>query len=80
MENRVVVRPAPGGWLVQTPDEQTVLLMKTDAVKLGRKNAKALPGRTLLLVLKQNGTVESATEHGADRPPPTYFGIGAKPA
>lgn len=80
MENRVVVRPAPDGWLVQTPDEETVLVMKTDAVKLGRSKAKALPGRTLLLVLRQNGTVESATEHGVERPPPAYCEIGAKPA
>jgi hypothetical protein len=80
MENRVVVKQAHGGWLVQSPDEQTVVVLKTDAVKLGRKAAKAIPGRTLLIVLKQDGSVESATEHGADRAPPTYFSIGTNPA
>jgi hypothetical protein len=71
MQNRVLVKQVDGGWVVETPEDKTVLAIKTDAVKLGRQAAKAMPGRTVLLVLRQDGSVESATEHGVDRPPVT---------
>jgi hypothetical protein len=74
MQNRVLVKPVDGGWRVETPEEKSpVLVLKTAAVKLARQSAKALPGRTMLLVLRLDGSVESVTEHGADRPPASVF-------
>jgi hypothetical protein len=73
MENRVVVRPVASGWSVESPEGTTVLSMKTDAEKLGRRLAKALPGRKMLLILRQDGSLASAVSYGADRPPVTSF-------
>jgi hypothetical protein len=80
MQNRVMVKPVADGWLVESPDESITLPLKTLAVALGRKTSKALPGRSLLIVLRQDGSVESAVEHGADRPPVTSYLHGSKPA
>jgi hypothetical protein len=81
MQNRVLVKPVNAGWVVETSAERLpTLALKNDAVKLGRQAAKALPGVSLLLILKRDGSVESATEYGSDRPPPSFFSIGAKPA
>lgn len=72
-DGKVVVSPCQGNWAVEWPEGRAVLARKIEAVKLGREISKDMPGRTMLLVLKIDGTAESTTWHGADRPPVTSY-------
>jgi len=77
---QIVVSPLGKAWLVEWPDGRSILARKTEAVDLGRQIAKELPGRTLLTVLKTDGSVGSSATYGADRPPITSFLRPAKRA
>jgi hypothetical protein len=70
----VVVRPAINeGWDVVTPEGVTTFALKRDALESGRRISRELPGRSLFVVMRANGTVEGEYSHGSDRPPGFSF-------
>jgi hypothetical protein len=72
-DRKVVVSPCQGNWAIDWPDGRAVLARKIEAVKLARELSKDMPGRTMLLVLKIDGTAETTTWHGSERPPVTSY-------